>query len=425
MTNPYSLDHARSLDATDPLPTRRAEFHVPRHDDADQAYFVGNSLGLQPRGTRAQVEDVLDKWSMEAVEGHFRGHSQWLSYHGLMREPLARLVGAKPLEVVAMNSLTANLHLMMVSFYRPTAERPAILIEAGAFPSDRYAVASQIAFHGFDPATDLIELEPDLPGGLFSMEAITAAIETHGHRLALVLWPGVQYRTGQSFDLREVTRLAHAQGARCGLDLAHAVGNIELSLHDDGADFAVWCHYKYLNSGPGAVAGCFVHESHAHSGVQRFAGWWGHEPASRFRMGPDFVPSEGADGWQLSNPPILGLAPLRASLDQFDAVGMPALRQKSLRLTGYLQQLIDERLADTLEVVTPRDPAQRGCQLSIRVRGGREQGRALFDHLAAHGVLGDWREPDVIRISPAPLYNSHADILRFVRGVEAWRGENP
>ncbi|KGM57295.1 kynureninase [Lysobacter arseniciresistens ZS79] len=421
MTDPYSLDHARALDAADPLPTLRAEFHVPMHGDAEQAYFVGNSLGLQPRGARAQVEDVLDKWSMEAVEGHFRGHSQWLSYHGLMREPLARLVGAKPVEVVAMNSLTANLHLMMVSFYRPTAERPAILIEAGAFPSDRYAVASQIAFHGFDPDTDLIELEPDQPGGVFSMPAIADAIERHGPRLALVLWPGVQYRTGQAFDLGEITRLAHAQGARCGLDLAHAVGNVELSLHDDGADFAVWCHYKYLNSGPGAVAGCFVHERHARAGLPRFAGWWGHEQESRFRMGPEFVPSEGADGWQLSNPPILGLAPLRASLDLFDRVGMPALREKSQRLTGYLQCLIDDRLADTLEVLTPRDLPQRGCQLSIRVRGGREQGRALFDHLAAEGVLGDWREPDVIRISPAPLYNTFEDVFRFARSVAAWR----
>lgn len=422
MSDLFSIAHARHLDATDPLPTLRDEFHVPRHDNAEQAYFVGNSLGLQPRGARAQVEDVLDKWSMEAVEGHFRGHSQWMSYHELMREPLARLVGAKPVEVVAMNSLTANLHLMMVSFYRPTAERPAILIEAGAFPSDRYAVASQIAFHGFDPDADLIELQPDQAGGLFSMQAIEQAITEHGHRLALVLWPGVQYRTGQAFDLGRITRLAHAHGARCGVDLAHAVGNLELSLHDDGPDFAVWCHYKYLNSGPGAVAGCFVHERHADASVPRFAGWWGHEAGSRFRMGPEFVPTPGADGWQLSNPPILGLAPLRAALDLFDRVGMPALRQKSLRLTAYLEALVDERLDPVLDVVTPRDPGQRGCQLSIRVRGGREQGRALFDHLAAQGVLGDWREPDVIRISPAPLYNTFEDVFRFAQAVEAWRG---
>ncbi|MGH8074125.1 MAG: kynureninase [Lysobacter sp.] len=426
MTDPYSLDLdlalARSRDAADPLPTLRAEFHVPRHGDGEQAYFVGNSLGLQPRGARAQVEDVLDKWSMEAVEGHFRGNSQWMSYHHLMSESLARLVGARPQEVVAMNSLTANLHLMMVSFYRPTAQRPAILIEAGSFPSDRYAMTSQIAFHGFDPTTDLIELAPDLPGGLFSMEAIERAIAEHGPRLALVLWPGVQYRTGQAFDLAEITRLAHAAGALCGLDLAHAVGNTELNLHDDGADFAVWCHYKYLNSGPGAVAGCFVHERHANnSELPRFAGWWGHDATTRFQMGPDFVPTPGAEGWQLSNPPILGLAPLRAALDLFDRVGMPALRDKSLRLTGYLEALIERHLGDILEVLTPKAPEQRGCQLSIRVRGGHEQGRALFGYLSDNGVLGDWREPDVIRISPAPLYNTHEDVLRFVLAAAAWR----
>jgi kynureninase len=421
MTELHSIDHARALDAADPLPTLRSEFHIPQHDGGDQAYFVGNSLGLQPRGVRAQVEDVLEKWSMEAVEGHFRGHSQWMNYHQLMREPLARIVGAEPEEVVAMNSLTANLHFMMVSFYRPTAERPAILVEAGAFPTDRYAVESQIAFHGFDPATDLIELAPDQPGGVFSMASIERAIAEHGHRLALVLWPGVQYRTGQAFDVAEITRLSHAQGAMCGVDLAHAVGNTELALHDSGVDFAVWCHYKYLNSGPGAVAGCFVHERHARSDVPRFAGWWGHDAATRFQMGPHFQPTPGAEGWQLSNPPILGLAPLRASLDLFDRVGMKALREKSLRLTGYLESLISQRLDDILQVMTPAEPERRGCQLSIRVRGGRDQGRSLFEHLAANGVLGDWREPDVIRISPAPLYNTHEDILRFANGVDAWR----
>ncbi|MFD0738083.1 kynureninase [Lysobacter koreensis] len=413
--------HANALDAADPLPTLRGEFLIPRHDGAEMAYFVGNSLGLQPRSARAHVETVLDKWEHEAVEGHFTGDAQWMSYHELVREPLARLVGANPAEVVAMNSLTANLHLMMVSFYRPTRERPAILMEAGAFPSDRYALASQVAFHGFDPATDLIELEPDEPDGTFSMAAIERAIAQHGRRLALVLWPGIQYRTGQAFDIQAITALAHAQGAVCGFDLAHAVGNLPLALHDSGVDFAVWCHYKYLNSGPGAVAGCFVHERHAHTDRPRFAGWWGHEPATRFQMGPDFRPTPGADGWQLSNPPILGLAPLRASLELYDRVGMAALRAKSLRLTGYLESLIRELLADVLQIVTPAERERRGSQLSLRVAGGREQGRALFDYLAANGVLGDWREPDVIRISPAPLYNTHADVLRFARAVEAWR----
>ncbi|WP_363797179.1 kynureninase [Lysobacter firmicutimachus] len=425
MTDLHSAAHAAALDAADPLPSLRDQFLVPRHGGAEQAYFVGNSLGLQPRGARAHVEEVLDKWATEAVEGHFTGQAQWMPYHELVREPLARLVGAQPQEVVAMNSLTANLHLMMVSFYRPTRERPAILIEAGSFPSDRYAVASQIAFHGFNPATDLIELEPDRPGGLISMERIERAIAEHGPRLALVLWPGVQYRTGQAFDLAEIARLAHAQGALCGFDLAHGVGNLDLRLHDSGADFAVWCHYKYVNAGPGAVAGCFVHQRHADTDRPRFAGWWGHQAATRFRMGPEFVPTVGAEGWQLSNPPILGLAPLRASLALFDRVGMAALRDKSRRLTGYLEALIRTRLQQTLDIVTPADPAQRGCQLSLRVIGGRglvgrEAGRALFDHLAAHGVLGDWREPDVIRISPAPLYNTHADVQRFAATVEAW-----
>jgi kynureninase len=422
LTDLFSPDHARALDAADPLPTLRGEFHVPRHDGAEQAYFVGNSLGLQPRGVRAVVDEVLDKWEREAVEGHFREPAPWMPYHALVREPLAQVVGALPGEVEAMNSLTANLHLMMVSFYRPTRERPAILMEAGAFPSDRYALESQVRFHGLDPATDLIELEPDEADGTFSMAALERAIALHGPRLALVLWPGVQYRTGQAFDLAQITRLGHAAGAVVGFDLAHAAGNLPLRLHDDGADFAVWCHYKYMNAGPGAVAGCFVHERHARTDRPRFAGWWGHDQSSRFRMGPEFVPTPGAEGWQLSNPPILGLAPLRASLDLFGRAGMDALRAKSLRLTGYLESLIGQRLGDTLQIVTPREPERRGAQLSLRVAGGRGRGRALFEHLATRGVLGDWREPDVIRISPAPLYNKFMDVYRFVEEVESWRG---
>ena len=414
---------ALALDAADPLRPFRNEFLVPRHRERDQVYFVGNSLGLQPRGARAQVLEVLDKWAGEAVEGHFSGPTAWMNYHGLVREPLARLVGAQPGEVVAMNTLTVNLHLMMASFYRPTRERPAILIEAGAFPSDRHAVESQIRLHGFDPATDLIEVQPDEAAGTLSMDAIAAAIEQHGPRLALVLWPGVQYRTGQAFDLAAITRLAHAQGAVAGLDLAHAVGNLSLSLHDDGADFAVWCHYKYVNAGPGAVAGCFVHERHGASNLPRLAGWWGHEAATRFRMAPEFVPSAGAEGWQLSNPPVLALAPLRASLEQFDrAGGMAVLRAKSEKLTGFLDSLVRRRLGDVLEIITPAEPARRGAQLSLRVAGGRERGRELFDYLRDTGILGDWREPDVIRISPAPLYNRYSDVLRFVEEVEHWRG---
>ena len=421
MTDLFSDAHAAALDEADPLRALRGEFLLPRQAGAEQAYFCGNSLGLQPRGARAHVEEVLDKWATEAVEGHFTGQAQWMPYHELVREPLARVVGALPQEVVAMNSLTANLHLMMVSFYRPTIERTAILVEAGSFPSDRYAVESQLKYRGLPPDHTLVEVEPDEPDGTVSMAAIERAIAENGKRLALILWPGVQYRTGQAFDLAEIARLGHAAGCAVGFDLAHAVGNLPLRLHDSGADFAVWCHYKYMNSGPGAVAGCFVHERHARTERPRFAGWWGNDQAVRFRMEPRFQPTPGADGWQLSNPPILGLAPLRASLDLFDRAGMDALRAKSLSLTGYLEALIRAGLADMLRIVTPREPERRGAQLSLRVAGGRERGRALFEHLGAHGVVGDWREPDVIRISPAPLYNTHADVLRFARAVQAWR----
>jgi kynureninase len=312
---------------------------------------------------------------------------------------------------------------MMVSFYRPTSERAAIIIEAGAFPSDRHAVESQIRFHGFDPATHLIEVEPDQADGTLSMEAIERAIGEHGARTALVLWPGIQYRTGQAFELKKIARLAHAQGAVAGFDLAHAVGNVPVDLHDNQADFAVWCHYKYMNAGPGAVAGCFVHERHARTNRPRFAGWWGHEKETRFQMGPQFVPTPGADGWQLSNPPILALAPLLASLELFDkAGGMSAIRAKSEKITGFLEALIRARVPETLEIITPSDPVHRGSQLSLRVAGGRERGRELFEYLSSVGTIGDWREPDVIRISPAPLYNKFMDVYRFVEEVESWRG---
>ncbi|WP_434982561.1 kynureninase [Xanthomonas arboricola] len=420
MTDLLSRAHAVALDAADPLRHLRDDFVFPQHAGQDQTYFVGNSLGLQPRGARAMVAEVLDQWGALAVEGHFTGPTQWLTYHQLVRDGLARVVGAQPGEVVAMNTLSVNLHLMMASFYRPTPERGAILIEAGAFPSDRHAVESQLRLHGLDPATQLIEVEADQPNGTVSMAAIADAIARHGPRLALVLWPGIQYRTGQAFELGEIARLTRAQGAMVGFDLAHAVGNIALTLHDDGADFAVWCHYKYLNAGPGAVGGCFVHARHANSDLPRMAGWWGHEQQSRFRMEPQFVPSPGAEGWQLSNPPVLALAPLRASLELFDQAGMPALRAKSEQLTGHLEQLIHARVPQVLQIVTPAEPAQRGCQLSLRVAGGRAQGRSLFEYLQSVGVLGDWREPDVIRIAPVPLYNRFSDLHRLVEQVESW-----
>ena len=411
---------ALARDAADPLAAFRDEFLIPPHAHGEQVYFCGNSLGLQPRATRAALISELDDWSELAVEAHFRGRHPWMPYHAEVRGHLAELVGAQPAEVVAMNSLTVNLHLMMVSFYRPTRERPAILIEKNAFPSDRYAVEAQIRFHGYDPADTLIEIEGDEPNGAISMAALARALDQHGKRVALVLWPGVQYLTGQAFDLSAVAELAQRQGCVIGFDLAHAVGNVPVNLHDSGADFAVWCSYKYLNSGPGAVAGCFVHERHARSERPRFAGWWGHDQATRFRMGPQYDPTPGADGWQLSNPPILALAPLRVSLDVFHRAGLAMLRQKSIALTAYLAGLIESELSGIVEIATPREAERRGCQLSLRVNGPREAGRSLFDHLNANGIVVDWREPDVIRAAPTPLYNRHIDCLRFVSCVRQW-----
>jgi len=418
-TDPLELE-ALARDARDPLAAFRDEFLVPPHAGGEQAYLCGNSLGLQPRATRDAIMVELDDWRELAVEAHFRGRNPWMPYHELVRAHLAELAGALPQEVVAMNSLTTNLHLMMVSFYRPDATRNAILIEKRAFPSDRHAVESQVRFHGHDPATALIELDGDGEHGVLSLASIERALREHGPRIALVMLPGVQYLTGQVLPLREIARLAHAAGARVGFDLAHAMGNVPVDLHDCGADFAVWCSYKYLNSGPGAVAGCFVHERHARAGLPRFAGWWGHRQDTRFRMGPDFEATPGAEGWQLSNPPILALAPLKVSLEIFHRASIARLREKSLALTGWLATLIERECGEVLDIVTPSDPAQRGCQLSLRVKGPRDAGRSLFEHLNADGVVGDWREPDVIRIAPTPLYNRHADCLRFVRSVVAW-----
>ena len=421
MTNYQATrDWAQAADQSDVLRTFRDEFLIPPHEGHDSHYFCGNSLGLQPRAVREAIAAELDYWGELGVEGHFKGRLPWMDYHEFVRDDLALVVGASPTEVVAMNTLGVNLHLMMVSFYRPTRERHAILIEAGAFPTDRYAVESQIRFHGYDPATALIEIEADEPNGTISDAAFERALATHGARVALVMLPGVQYRTGQAFDLEALAALAHAHGCLVGFDLAHAVGNLPLKLHDSGADFAIWCSYKYLNGGPGAIGGVFVHDRHARANLPRFAGWWGHDKTTRFQMGPQFVPTPGADGWQLSNPPILALVPLRISLELFRRAGMERLRHKSLQLTGYLEWLVRTQLADVLEIVTPADPLRRGAQLSIRVLGGREQGRSLFDYLMANGIIGDWREPDVIRISPAPLYNRHTDCLAFAEAVRNW-----
>jgi kynureninase len=422
MSTPYeaTIEWAQARDAADPLRDFRNEFLIPPHESGESHYFCGNSLGLQPRTARAAVNAELDYWGELGVEGHFKGRLPWMDYHEFVRDHLAEIVGAQPEEVVAMNTLGVNLHLMMVSFYRPTPDRHAILIEAGAFPTDRYAVESQIRYHGFSPNLSLIELQGDEPNGAISMAAIERVLAEHGSRIALVLLPGVQYRTGQVFDLKAITELAHKHGCSVGFDLAHAVGNLPLQLHDSNADFAIWCSYKYLNSGPGAVGGAFVHARHAQATLPRFAGWWGHDKSTRFQMGPEFEPTPGADGWQLSNPPILSLAPLRVSLEIFHRAGMQRLREKSLQLTGYLEWLVQTQLPDVLEVVTPKEPERRGAQLSLRVLGGREQGRELFGYLIDNGIIGDWREPDVIRISPAPLYNRFADCLVFAQAVRRW-----
>ncbi len=417
---PGLFEEAAALDAADPLRAFRNEFLIPPHGEGDQAYLCGNSLGLQPRAVRAALMTELDDWHQLGVEAHFRGTHPWMPYHEFVRAGLAGLVGAEPIEVVAMNSLTVNLHLMMASFYRPTSGRSAILIERGAFPSDRHAVASQIAWHGFDPAQELIELEADADG-LLDEEIILEALRLHRDRVALVLLPGVQYLSGQAFDLGALARAARGHGMHCGFDLAHAAGNLALRLHDSACDFAVWCSYKYLNSGPGAVAGAFVHSRHAHASLPRLAGWWGHDPATRFRMGPEFIPAAGADGWQLSNPPILALAPLRVSLDVFASAGMSALRAKSEAMTGWLDQQLRARLAGLIDVRTPREAARRGCQLSLRVQGARDDGRDLFDYLHRDGVVVDWREPDVIRVAPVPLYNRFDDCARLVASIDAWR----
>ncbi len=392
----------------------RDRFHLPSKADGQPLiYFCGNSLGLQPRRTAELVNEELEDWQRLGVAGHVEARRPWMPYHEQLAAPLARLVGAEPLEVVAMNTLSVNLHLMMVSFFRPRGPRRRVVIERGAFPSDRHAVVSQLLFHGLDPQRDLIELAPRAGENSLREEDIEELLQRDGEHIALVLLPGVQYYTGQFLDIARLTRAAQAQGCRVGVDLAHAVGNLPLKLHEWGPDFAVWCHYKYCNAGPGAVGGCFVHNRHAHNfELPRFSGWWGHDRATRFKMGPEFVPQPGAEGWQLSNPPILALAPLIASMELFDEAGIDALREQSLQLTGELERLIDERLGEHIEIITPREPSRRGCQLSLRLRGSG--GRPLFDRISAAGVVCDWREPGVIRVAPAPLYNTMDEVREFV-----------
>jgi len=400
-------DFAVALDRGDPLGRFRDEFHIPRSETGEEEiYFAGNSLGLLPKRTRRYVDAELEKWSRLAVKAHFSGENPWMPYHELLAEPMARLVGGSPTEVVTMNSLTVNLHLMMASFYRPTRERHRILLEDRAFPSDDYALESQARFHGLDPTEALLRVQP---------ADVARVLEREGPSIALVLLPGVQYYSGQAFDIEAITQLAHAKGCIVGFDLAHAAGNLVLRLHDWNVDFAVWCTYKYLNSGPGSVGGCFVHERHGmRQDLPRLAGWWGHDKESRFRMEPGFQPIPGAEGWQLSNPPILSLAAIRASLDVFmEAGGMQPLREKSLRLTGYLDWLLQREISASVEILTPKNPGQRGCQLSFRIKSS-VPGRTVLEKLEASGVTCDWREPDVIRVAPVPLYNRFDEVHRFV-----------
>ena len=416
MIEPAVSAAALALDAADPLAAFRSRFRLPPGPDGRPGiYLCGNSLGPQPLGAEQKLREVLDAWATLAVRGHHDGEQPFITFHERFAAPCARLLGAEPGEVVVMNTLTVNLHLMLVSFYRPHGGRYRILAERAAFPSDRYALVSQLRYHGYAPEESLIEVGPRAGEELLREEDIVAAIERAGASLALVLLPGVQYLTGQVLDIAAITAAARRVGAVVGWDLAHSAGNVPLALHDSGADFAVWCNYKYLCGGPGALGGAFVHARHGHDGsLPRFAGWWGHHAATRFEMGPDFHAMPGAEGWQLSNPPVLAMAPLAAALELFDAAGMPRLRAKSLSLTAHARAALERSLAGQVRIVTPAEPRAHGCQLSLRLVAGRGAARRAFDRLLAAGVVGDWREPDVIRVAPAPLYNSHAEVERFV-----------
>lgn len=412
----YSNDrnYAITQDENDELRKFRDQFHFPvQPNGKPYLYFCGNSLGLQPTRTRDAILQELNDWSQFGVEGHFHAKNPWMPYHELLTSAMARVVGAKDTEVVVMNTLTVNLHLMMVSFYRPTAQRHKILIEHDAFPSDRYAVASQIRYHGYNAEESLIALKARPGEYCLRMEDIEQVLNEQGDSIALVMLGNTNYYTGQYFDMARITRLAHAHGCMVGFDCAHGAGNVPLNLHEAGPDFAVWCTYKYLNSGPGSVGAAFVHERHAANNLlPRFEGWWGHNKQTRFIMRDDFEPIYGVEAWQLSNPPILSLAAIKASLEIFEAAGIENLRNKSIRLTAYFETLLKEIPGDIISIITPSDPAQRGAQLSVRVK---DADKSLYHKLTEQGVIADWREPDVIRLAPVPLYNSFTDVYDFVQ----------
>lgn len=406
-------EKAKELDNRDELSLFRSKFHLPEDKKGEPLlYFCGNSLGLQPKTTADQVHQELEDWKNLGVKGHTQAKHPWMPYHEFLTGPMARIVGAKPQEVVMMNTLSVNLHLMMVSFYQPTSKRYKILIEKDAFPSDRYAVESQLKFHDIDPKDGLLLWEPDEHSAYYSKASFERTMEQEGDAIALVLIGCPNYYNGQSFDLRHIVQKAKEKGSKVGFDLAHGAGNIQPNLHDVEADFAVWCSYKYLNSGPGSVAGCFVHEKHIErTDIKRFTGWWGHQASTRFQMPDDFQPIPTAEGWQLSNPPVLSLAAIKASLEVFDEAGFDRLRKKSVSMSNFLMELLDEIPDDKVTYITPGSVAEKGCQVSIRVKNADKE---LFDRLSAQNLVADWREPDVIRIAPTPLYNTFEEIYRFV-----------
>jgi kynureninase len=408
-----SLQYARKMDREDPLKEFRRKFYLPKSGEKEAIYLVGNSLGLQPKTTKKYLNEELNDWASLGVEGHLHARRPWVSYHRLAKKALAKLVGARPGEVVAMHQLTVNLHLMMVSFFRPTKDRFKIITEAGAFSSDQYAFESQLKFHGLDPDKSLIELRPRAGEHTLRTEDIESAIREHGSELALVIFGGVQYYTGQFFDIAKITKAGHAAGAKVGFDLAHAVGNTLLNLHKDEVDFAVWCSYKYLNSGPGGIAGAFVHEHHAaDKSIPRFSGWWGHDEKERFQMKKGFAAMPGVDAWQLSNVPIFQAAAHLASLEIFAEAGIRNLRQKSILLTGFLEHVLlsMDPHHEKFFILTPANPGARGCQLSLYIK---KDGQRLFKRLTARGIFADWREPGVIRVAPVPLYNTFEEVYRF------------
>ncbi|MDB4228483.1 kynureninase, partial [Flavobacteriaceae bacterium] len=380
-------------------------------------YFTGNSLGLQPKITKKYIKQELDDWAKFGVEGHFEAKNPWISYHEFLTDTMAKIVGAKPIEVVVMNTLTTNLHLLMVSFYQPTKTKYKIVIESDAFPSDRYAVQSQLAFHGFDPDQALIEWKPRQGEVLLQLEDLEAILDAQGDEIALLLIGGVNYYTGQYLDIKKIADLGHAKDCIVGIDLAHGAGNIQPNLHDSSVDFAAWCTYKYLNSGPGSLSGLFVHEKHAYrKDLPRFAGWWNHNKETRFNMRQPFDVMSGAEGWQLSNPPILSMAAIRASLDMFEKVGMDVLLEKSKKLTGFFEYLVNQIASDSIKIITPSNPNERGCQLSVQVANADKN---LHKKLTENNIITDWREPDVIRCAPVPMYTSFEDVYRMVNVLES------